>query len=303
MQRFKNILYVNDPENNRSALERAIRLARLNEADLSIVSVSEDFSFPGMALLKTFKNIKEDQLQDLLEKIPSEDINITSRHLTGIPFIEIIKQVQAKDIDLVIKPVEGKGGLSDMLFGSEDMHLLRKCPCPVWLVKPAKRKTYTSILAAVDPDPSEEENAELNQLILDLASSLAIRENAELHILHAWEMPYEATLRSGRSPLPKSEIDKMVSDVRTQHRGWLDQLIAGYDFEELPFKTHLIKGAAGDILADQAHKKSADLLVMGTVARTGIPGFFIGNTAEKTLSKVDCSVLTVKPGAFLTPVD
>ena len=155
----------------------------------------------------------------------------------------------------------------------------------------------------MDPDPGEEENAELNQLILDLATSLAVRENAELHILHAWEMRYEATLRSGRSHLPKSDIDKMVSDIRKQHKGWLEELITGYDFHELPYKTHLIKGAPGDVIASQANIKRADLLIMGTVARTGIPGFFIGNTAEKTLSRVDCSVLTVKPSAFSTPVD
>jgi hypothetical protein len=33
---------------------------------------------------------------------------------------------------------------------------------------------------------------------------------------------------------------------------------------------------------------------IGTVSRTGIPGLFIGNTAEKILYRVDCSVLAVK---------
>ena len=41
---------------------------------------------------------------------------------------------------------------------------------------------------------------------------------------------------------------------------------------------------------------------MGTVCRTGIAGFFIGNTAEKTLQQVDCSVLMVKPEGFVSPV-
>ncbi|MDJ0891306.1 MAG: universal stress protein, partial [Gammaproteobacteria bacterium] len=40
-----------------------------------------------------------------------------------------------------------------------------------------------------------------------------------------------------------------------------------------------------------------------TVGRTGIPGFFIGNTAENLLSQVECSVLTVKPSGFVTPVE
>ena len=43
-------------------------------------------------------------------------------------------------------------------------------------------------------------------------------------------------------------------------------------------------------------------IVMGTVCRTGIPGFFIGNTAEYVLSRVHCSVLTMKPAGFVSPV-
>jgi nucleotide-binding universal stress UspA family protein len=48
--------------------------------------------------------------------------------------------------------------------------------------------------------------------------------------------------------------------------------------------------------------KDIDLLVMGTVCRTGIAGFLIGNTAEEVLNQVDCSVLTRKPVGFVTPV-
>ena len=41
---------------------------------------------------------------------------------------------------------------------------------------------------------------------------------------------------------------------------------------------------------------------MGTVARAGLEGYFIGNTAEMVLQRVACSVLTVKPDGFVTPV-
>ncbi|MGB7033464.1 MAG: universal stress protein, partial [Syntrophobacteria bacterium] len=40
----------------------------------------------------------------------------------------------------------------------------------------------------------------------------------------------------------------------------------------------------------------------GTLSRTGVAGFLIGNTAEKILNKVDCAVLAVKPDEFVTPV-
>ena len=51
-----------------------------------------------------------------------------------------------------------------------------------------------------------------------------------------------------------------------------------------------------------ANEIGAELIVMGTVGRTGIPGFFIGNTAETILNQIDCSVLTVKPHGFVSPV-
>ncbi len=56
------------------------------------------------------------------------------------------------------------------------------------------------------------------------------------------------------------------------------------------------------MIPELAYKEKVDLIIMGTVCRTGIAGFFIGNTAEKVLQQVHCSVLTVKPDGFATPV-
>jgi nucleotide-binding universal stress UspA family protein len=190
-----------------------------------------------------------------------------------------------------------------MLFGSTDLHLLRKCPCPVWLIKPTKKKKYARILAAVDPDPSEPTNTELNGLILELATSLAMQENSELHIVHAWNMIFEARLRSGRAHLPMTELERLTADTHKAHKRWLQALLTQYDLSGISCKVHLTKGDAGLVIPSLAQKKRVQLIIMGTVARTGIPGFFIGNTAEKILSAVDCSVLAVKPRAFQTPVE
>jgi len=43
-----------------------------------------------------------------------------------------------------------------------------------------------------------------------------------------------------------------------------------------------------------AKEIGADLVVMGTIARTGIPGFITGNTAESILNQIYCSVLEIK---------
>lgn len=44
------------------------------------------------------------------------------------------------------------------------------------------------------------------------------------------------------------------------------------------------------------------MLVMGTVARTGVAGFFMGNTAENISQRISCSLFALKPKGFISPV-
>ncbi len=44
-----------------------------------------------------------------------------------------------------------------------------------------------------------------------------------------------------------------------------------------------------------------ELLVMGTVCRTGVAGFIMGNATERVLDQVNRSVLTIKPEWFQVP--
>ena len=45
-----------------------------------------------------------------------------------------------------------------------------------------------------------------------------------------------------------------------------------------------------------------DLLVMDIIARSGISGALIGNTVERLLPHVFCSVLALKPDDFQCPI-
>ena len=70
----------------------------------------------------------------------------------------------------------------------------------------------------------------------------------------------------------------------------------------LQLKVHLVKGFARDMIPKTAKEQDIDLIIMGTVGRTGIPGFIMGNTAETVLNRINCSVLAIKPEGFVTPV-
>ena len=64
----------------------------------------------------------------------------------------------------------------------------------------------------------------------------------------------------------------------------------------------LLEGEPELTIPQLVEKEHEDLVVMGTVARTGLAGALIGNTAEKILRRINCSLLAVKPDGFISPV-
>ena len=178
---------------------------------------------------------------------------------------------------------------------------MRKCSCPVWVIIPSQHKKYARILTAVDAAPLDDKKASLNLQILELATSLAHMEKSEMHIVHCWKPYFNRTMRS-RTLITGDEADKLVREVRNSNKRWVNELVGKFDLEDLTHKVHILEGEAEELIPRMVSKKKVELVVMGTVCRTGLPGFFIGNTAEKILHKLDCSVLAIKPDGFQTPV-
>jgi nucleotide-binding universal stress UspA family protein len=139
------------------ALERAVSLAENNQASLTIIDVAERITAgigmpnggPISSALQAATVSEHSQGLETLVDPYRKRIEIQTMALTGVPFLEIIREVLRNGHDLVIKMPETRDWL-DRLFDSDDMHLLRKCPCPVWIIKPGAPKTYRRILAAVD---------------------------------------------------------------------------------------------------------------------------------------------------------
>ncbi len=148
---------------------------------------------------------------------PNTEVVVT----VGEPFIEVIGHVLSHAIDLVIvgEHAVGKGDAPQLDSGV--MHLLRKCPVPVWVMRPSRARKLR-ILALVDPDPSDPVRDGLNDLVLQLATSLASREGGELHVGHAWSLTGESRLRlSPYLSVPGTDVDAIMratGAVHGQHR-------------------------------------------------------------------------------------
>jgi len=241
------------------------------------------------------------RLEQWVDFVRQSRVQVSGKILYGMPFLAIIREVLRNEHDLVMTTAAGRVGLKEKLFGSAAMHLMRQCPCPVWVVKPSQPEGQTRILAAVDPTPLDEERHALNFKIMDLATSLARRQQSELVVVHTWTFPVEHSLRN-RYFGPSSEVDGWVSDARDQHRRWLADLLHPYALQDMKHQVYMLKGEARHLIPELAAEKEVELIVMGTVSRTGVSGLLIGNTAEKILGQVDCAVLAIKPDGFITPV-
>ncbi len=306
MKRFKNILVVlSTAFTDDRALKRAVRLASDNAARLTVAYCLKDAEGEGeihQLRDEIALGIRE-RLESIVEAPRKQGLIIETRVLVGRAFLEIIKQVLRNGHDLVMKTAQKTGHAVQILFGSTDLHLMRKCPCPVWMISPKQGESIGSILAAVDPETTESEKKALNMTVMELATSLSILEECSLHVVHAWSIPYEDTLlHSPFLRVSHSDAAKQIDEIVMRHRKSLDKLVAEFSHVAPEMHVHFIKGLPWEVIASLAKEKGVEIVVMGTVCRSGLAGLIMGNTAEEMLQLLDCSVLAIKPRGFVSPV-
>ena len=322
MKKFNNIVYVLNDRINESSTTflRAVSLARINQADLTLMRI-----IPNMPTVISSKltSSSEKELQNkvlaqehakLQTLITSLDaaLDIKTEVKIGKKYIEVIRAVKAHKYDLLLKEVENIDWL-ERLFGSEDMHLLRKCPCPVLLMKKNEKSAYKNIMVAIDFDDDFDKheysyNDELNQKLLQCAISLSLSDFTTLHLVNVFDVPHSGYISLWADQPDKIEKELFETEYRTRQykmNALLEALklnIGAELFEYLSPQTQLVQGTPSHQLPKLAEEINADLVIMGTVARSGIAGILIGNTAENVLSQLQCSVLAIKPRDFVSPV-
>ena len=307
MYPFRNILVVIDSaESEQPVLNRAVDYALKHHSQLTIVDAVPEFRWAQKLVLsgeaehlpELLAREKSERLKKLVSPIRRQGLKVKHRILTGRLSIEITKQVLRNKHDLVMKDAKGRFSRQPGFLGTTAKGLLRNCPCTVWLFKPEHHGAFQHALAAVDAWPDDSDHAELNFRILQLAIGYCTDEAISLDVASASGIEGDAYL--GNYALT-DEYRSMVASTRAESQENLNLLISR--FKSMPTdNVHLLPGEASVEIPTFLVRNHVDLLVLGTVARRGVSGFFLGNTAEVILSKVECSVLAVKPAGFVSPV-
>lgn len=307
MKRFKNILAVVDPaEDHDEALERAARLALDNGARLHAIACLDDSLPRGESdvIRQAIIAGMTDRLATIAAPVRERGVEVDIRIAFGEPFIEIIRRVMRGRHDLLVKVANRVDLESPLSFGSTDLHLIRKCPCPVWMINTGRTTSgQGGVLACVDVLSEDDRDNEVSITIMELATSLATRSGSSCHVVHAWSSPLEQLWAD--SPwlqLDPQELDDLVVLAEERHTAGFHKLVDGFRPLVEDFGVHLRKGDPATVIVDIARELEAEVIVLSTIGRSGIAGLFIGNTAESVLARVDCSVLAIKPKGFISPV-
>ncbi len=299
MKRFRNILAAVDlasggqlvcPElsaTNREVVQQAVMLAVESGARLcfcTVLDVSDDqqqliarqCGVTGSLFDQAYQILKT-----LAEEAAQKNVKADIVVRLGPSWERLIERVKEFSHDLVIAGTRNRGPISRLLFGSTAMKLLRYCPCPVWIAKPPTDDGKTIILAAHDL-------TDVGHRAVELAASYAKLSKGQLLIFHAYEtMPHHG--------LAGSDVEAAEMDIRhnAAHEALLESISR---VENCPRFELIIRNARPDsellLLVEQ---RAVDVVCMGTRSRKGLGALFIGNTAERLLPELNCSIIAIKP--------
>ncbi|UCD35959.1 MAG: universal stress protein [Nitrospiraceae bacterium] len=309
---FRNILFVLEAGNRDSSmLSRVVRLAQSGGSLLTVAEVVDELpksmwkmvTYNDLAdIQESLVNTRQQGLEQVVAPFREErrGLSMSVRVLTGSPHVEIIREALRNRHDLVIVPLGKESRLKEALFGTTAMHLVQKCPCPVW-VSPSRELQRNAILAFVNPDPFDQKKMWLSAEVLETAVRMASLEKRELHVVHAWSK-YPEHILYCYAGVPLNVLDKYEDDRQKMNRTWIYSLLNKRMPGSGKCHVHFFEGETETLVSRVAQEFHAGLIVSGIIPRSAGTEIFSEKAIEDALHGTGCSVLVVKPEGFVTPV-
>ena len=143
-------------------------------------------------------------------------------------------------------------------------------------------------MAAVDVGNSSAEHKALHASLISNAYEVATIAKATLHVFSAHPSP----MLSAADP-----TFQLRETIEARYREACATFVKEFELEEQYM--HIKEGPADVLIPEMAKELDAVVTVIGTVARTGLSGALIGNTAEVVLDAVETDVLVLKPDSVM----
>jgi len=265
-------------------VQNALWVAHASGARLTFISVfpsAEGANEAGREALDRLVGMARDR------GIEAHAVPAVGQHWT-----EIVRTVTENKYHLLVIGTHDPHALRRLLLGSTARKLLHECPCPVWVSKVGTPPVPRNILVASDLTP-------LSDIAVRVGVSVGHLAHAHTHLLDVVKYPVDRLI----GPYPADPISRQYHRrIQEQADAELHAQVdrSGAAADDPSITVHV---AEGDGIPDHAivtfiQEHGIDLLVLGTASREGLAALMQGNTAERLLPEVPCSVLAVKSADF-----
>jgi len=205
----------------------------------------------------------------------------------------IQRKIEEARPDIVIKDTHYHSAVRRTLFTNTDWHLIRDCPCPLWLVKPHEKAPLGKIGVAVDPTHEHDKPASLDEKLIGTAREIAAKAGAGIAIVHAFDPAPAYAVSADSMTVPASTpVTEFIDELRKWHTESVHELVARAAPGTKPV---IVEGEIRESLVGAVRDSGIDLLVMGAVSRSALSRLMLGSTAERVLDFIPCDLLIVKP--------
>jgi universal stress protein E len=307
MTDYKKILVVIDPTvDHQAALARAVELANHSKASITAFLSIFDFSYEMTSILSSQEREAMRQgvidqrsvwLEDAIAEFKQAGVGVDTKVIWhNRPFESVINFALEGKYDLIVKSTHEHGKLKAVIFTPTDWHLMRKSPMPVLMVKEHDWPVAGKILCALNVASEDQEHQNLNGKIINHAKALAKMFSAEVHLVNG----YPGTPVNLAIELPDFDASSYNDSIKMLHEQRVQYFAESYD---IPLeRCHVEEGLPEDVIPDVAERIDAELVILGTIGRTGFSAALIGNTAEHVIDSIRCDLLAIKPDGYVSPL-
>ena len=280
----KKLFVIFDPTvTQQVALEKALLIASMSHCEIhAYVCVYADLSrHPEFSSRQDLKfhvlEQNREQLDGWMLRCSDNDIPYKTEISWNQNWVEMATQAIARSgSDLVIKSSFYHDKVKRFLYKTSDFYLMRYCSSPVLFTHRPQQWQSSHMVACVDLESNDAEHKRLNNSIIKNAKILSTTLGMELTIATAYDKGFN------------NSVLQLVKESSVGTRESLAEIF-GVDVDHLLLR----QGATVETLHTISEEIEASIMVIGSLARTGISGKLIGNTAEKLLDTVNADIVTI----------
>ena len=264
------------------SLETAMPLHLLHVANLAplerlrqiMAATSDDMQQQVLDAARTRLDDLSSALQKRFGVLPEREV------VAGALLAELTRKVGDLEAGLLVCGSKGESVIRRLLMGTTALRLLSTAPCPVLVVKQVPHETYRRLLVPVDFSAS-------SQRSIRLARRLA--PNAEIVLLHAFELPFEGTLRYASVNEPT--INHYQGVARQEAMEKLHALRDEAGLSARDSSLMVLHGDPAACIVEQEQEQDCDLIVIGKHGESMLEDLLLGSVTEHVLSESQSDVL------------